>query len=359
MKTIFYFFITMSVLVGLVSCEDDSSAPKYQVKTLKGAFVVNEGVLNQNNGAISFISEEDGSIDLDLFKTVNQKEVGDVVQSFSIVDTLGFIVVNNSRKVEVVHMKDFKQVLTISNLSYPRHVVKARENVIYISNGNGLAEGNDKLIVYDYKQKKKLGEIEVGRGPEEMKKVGNKIYVANSGGWGTDNTVSVIDANTDTNLKTIEVGQTSVDLEVDKNNNVWVLSKGKMSFTSGEVSENSRLFVINTSTDEVLKTIDLNNHVISWGSNLIAMNAAGDKVILAHEGVYKIDINATTYTSEKITDGSWYGVSTNPANGDIYLLSSSKKKAFIYNASGVKLSEKTVWEYPRDVIFNSTDYTEE
>ena len=124
----------MSLLV-LTSCEKDE--PSITANNLKGMFVVCEGVYKQTT-AISPYNSESGQTTKSLYYAVSKVELGDVVQSFEIVDTLGFIVVNNSQKVTVVNMKDFKVVKTIDGFSYPRSVVRADDNSVYVSNGNGF-----------------------------------------------------------------------------------------------------------------------------------------------------------------------------------------------------------------------------
>ena len=59
----------------------------------------------------------------------------------------------------------------------------------------------------------------VGYQPEEMVIVGNKLYVANSGGYRVpnyDRTVSVIDLNTFKVIKTIDVGINLHRMELDQ-----------------------------------------------------------------------------------------------------------------------------------------------
>jgi hypothetical protein len=115
--SVIFFFAT--------SCEKINEEPLVTINNLKGMFVVCEGVCGNANGDISFYDSKTDQTTRNIFYSANGVELGDVVQSFEIVDTLGFIVVNNSRKVTVVNMKDFKTVKTINGFSYPRSVVRA------------------------------------------------------------------------------------------------------------------------------------------------------------------------------------------------------------------------------------------
>ena len=69
---------------------------------------------------------------------------------------------------------------------------------------------------------------DVGYQPEEMVVVGNKLYVANSGGYRVpnyDNTVSVIDLNTFTEIKKITVGINLHRMAIDARGNIYVSSR--------------------------------------------------------------------------------------------------------------------------------------
>ena len=72
----------------------------------------------------------------------------------------------------------------------------------------------------------------VGYQPEELVVQDGKIYVANSGGYngmsslGYDRTVSIIDLNTFTVTKTIDVGVNLFHIRNDKYGKLWVSSRG-------------------------------------------------------------------------------------------------------------------------------------
>lgn len=69
----------------------------------------------------------------------------------------------------------------------------------------------------------------MGYQPEEMVIVGNKLYVANSGGYRVpnyDNTVSVIDLETFKETKKITVAINLHRMRVDQNGLIYVTSRG-------------------------------------------------------------------------------------------------------------------------------------
>ncbi|MCT4589425.1 MAG: hypothetical protein N4A71_16490 [Carboxylicivirga sp.] len=345
-------FVFALVAILFSSCSDDDPTPSYP--SIKGDFIVSQGNFKMNNGAISLFGTE--TTDKNIYKTVNDFDLGDVVQDFEIVDTLGFIVVNNSQKLEVVRMRDFKKVVRIDDekVTYPRYVVQATENTVYIS--NGAMEGE--VLIYDFKKFELVGDIKVGVGPEMMAKVGNKMYVANSGGWGTDKTVSVIDINQGKVIKTIEVDVSSVTLKADNDKNIWVYSKGVPTIIPNEPYDiynydKAKLFKINTSTDEVISEFALPGLVGTYGSNLFAISES-DEIYFITDGVYKMSTDATEVPTSKWGQGVYFGIEVNPENGTVYGLNSITNEVEILNATDASIVKKytETKAMPHSVVFN-------
>ena len=120
--------------------------------------------------------------------------LGDILQSFNMIEHTGYLVVNNSQKVVSVDMNTFKKSGEIKGLSYPRYIHKVSATKALLSNGNGF--GGDKLYVIDLPTFKITDSITVGKGPETFATVGSNVYVCNSGAWADDSTLSVINAST-------------------------------------------------------------------------------------------------------------------------------------------------------------------
>jgi len=330
----------------LASCSEEDPSPVYPLE--KDIYVVSEGGFNANNGTIGFYNREESQSDI--FQTVNGRILGDIVQDFEIVDTLGFIVVNNSQKVEVVNMKDFSSVATIDNaaLTYPRFVEQATENTIYVSNGSMAGE----VLIFNTQSFELTGSITVGNGPEMMVKVDNKMYVANSGGWNVDNTISVIDIDAGEVVETIEVGYASVTMKADKDNNLWVYSKG------AEVDANRsptapHIYKIDTNTDEVVKDFSINKTLASWGSNLLATSADGYVYYFA-DATYKLGINDDELPTEAWSEIAYYGIDVDPELGYIYCMDGNNSGVIIYNSDATEvLTISQTGAFPRAIVFSN------
>lgn len=336
--------IVLSALL-VVSCTSDDPKPSYP--SLKGDFIVCEGAFQTNTGAIGFYNDD--VADNDIFKSVNDRALGDIVQSFEVVDTLGFIVVNNSQKIEMVRMRDFVSVGKIDDdrITYPRYVAQASESTVYITNGSNAGD----VIVYDFKNFEITGTITVGNGPEMMARVGDKMYVANSGGYGVDNTISIIDITKGEVIKTLTLDEACVALKKDKNNNVWVYSKG--SHGGIYVYSDVKLYKIDTDADAIDKTFELDGTLGTYGSNLFALAPNGDLYYLL-DGVYKMNINDTELPTEKWLETAYYGIEVNPKTGEVYCFDSATNEVIIVNSddtSEVKKYSGTAAN-PRSAYYN-------
>jgi YVTN family beta-propeller protein len=347
MKKFFKFQILFALAALLLaSCSNDDPKPEYP--SLKGDFLICEGGFGKNNGAIGFYSEEVS--DNNIFKSVNSRDLGDVVTDFEVIDTLGFIVVNNSQKVEVVRMRDFKSVETIDDqqLTYPRFVKKATENTVYISNGSMDGE----VLIYDFKQFELVGKIAVGQGPEMMVKIGSKMYVANSGGWGSDNTISVIDINTSKVISTIEVGVGTTVLKADAQNHLWAFSRG--AYDASWSLSDAKIYKISTKTDAVLKSFDIPATLTTFGTNLLAVSSNGS-VYYISDAVYKMDVDADALPTEKWLDQALYGIEVNTDNGKVYGMDANNNKVLIMDDADASIvsSYTSTAAYPSSVYFNN------
>src|SRR5208283_4147750 len=80
----------------------------------RGVYVINQGNFGFGNGEVSFYNPANNQVANNLFDSVNGFHPGDVLQSMYILDSLGFIVVNNSQRILEVKIPSFKWVRTIT-----------------------------------------------------------------------------------------------------------------------------------------------------------------------------------------------------------------------------------------------------
>ena len=312
----FNLMIVSCLIIILISCDNKEDN---EIILTSGILISNEGLFGNGDGSISYFNDGNSEIINDLFLKVNERNLGDVVQSISIAGDNAYIIVNNSQKVEVVRIKRFKSIKTIYDLSYPRFFLQVSENKGYISNGSL----NGKVYVVDLNNIEIIDSINVGFGPEIIVKSGNHAFVANSGGWGFDSTVSVIDISTNSVIQTVEVADIPVDIEIDYNGDIWVLCKGKViyDFDTYEVIEEtaSKLVQISALDYSIIYEITIGQTGDTYNPSRLAIDK-NKKVLFFTEvdGLYSINCENTNSSPSLICAKSFSGLEVDPNDEIIY-----------------------------------------
>jgi hypothetical protein len=344
---------SLVMAVTITGCELNDNPP-IAADYSRGVYVVNEGSFTQSNGSISYLDPFTGVIINGIFEAANNnRPVGDVVQSFAIArDTVGYIVVNNSSKVEVVALKTFKTLTNPITVFYPRYFMQVSDDKGYLSAGSMKGY----LYIIDLNSNIKADSIEVGYGPENMVVLNNKVYVINSGGWGLDSTISIVSIASDEVVDTINIGQVPADITLDANNNLWVYCKGYTDYVSIE-------------TDALLQKIDPATNSIVWQAKVgkaldymaspakCARSKDGSIIYyLRPNGVYAINAVNPLLQAEPLIPGGYYGLEVNPSDGNIYVFESSNfmgnGKLKIFDEDGLPVAEGIVGIGPNGAAFN-------
>ncbi len=210
-------FVLAFIIISCTKDDDKVVKGKYS----NGLFIVNEGPFQSGTGTITFFNTDSNYVQQDVFELVNNRPLGNIAQNMTIFDNKGYIAVNNAAKVEVVDAISFKSLGTITNLTNPAVFLGVSNAKGYITDWVGH------VAVVDLKSNTVSTTIPTGSGPDAMLKAGKYVYVANTGGFGIDSTITVIDFSTDKVIKTIKVGMAPTGLVADANGRIWVLCKGK------------------------------------------------------------------------------------------------------------------------------------
>lgn len=220
MKNIIFlkFSTLIMCLVIFASCRKDPEPipetretlfPAEPGATVKGMYVVNEGNMYMNKASLDYVDFTQGLYRRNIYNQANPevtKGLGDVANDIGVYGSKLYVVVNISNKIEVMDVKTAKRIKMIDLINC--RYVTFQGNKAYVSAYLGKV-GDPKaprgiVAEIDTATLQITRKIEVGRQPEEMAIVGNKLYVANSGGYSPpdyERTVSVIDINSFTEIK--------------------------------------------------------------------------------------------------------------------------------------------------------------
>ena len=245
MKNSFYLFC-LSLTFLLFSCEIDSQSPigvdsgtpskDYQ----NGFFVINEGNFDWGKATLTFIHQngiDEGRVENNIFERVNNEPLGNVGQSMTIHNGKGYIVVNNSQKIEVVNPTTLEKIATITNLHSPRYFIGINDSKAYVS-----TIYRDLIYVVDLQTNRIAREIRTSDWTEKMAKLGNYIWVTSHDAG----KVWVIDTRNDEIVHTITTPAGDKWVVADEaQNRIWILA-------AGSDTENAKL--ITSSLSEIRRT---------------------------------------------------------------------------------------------------------
>jgi hypothetical protein len=325
----------------------------------RGVYIVNEGAFMSNNGSISYFDPEKNIIINGIFESVNGRPLGDVVQSFSLVnDTMGYIVVNGSAKVEIIGLKTFKVLTEPVPVSYPRYFLQVDDHKGYLSSGN--MQGC--LYIFNIDSHTIEDSIIVGMGPENMVRLSDNVYVANSGGWGLDSTISVINIPGDEVISTITTAEIPSDLILDGDDMLWVYCKGYANYSWEPpydlISEtDAKIQKINPATGKIVWQ-GIVGKAGDYTATLPKMAISTEDALLYYlrpDGVYKINVIDPEIPVNAFINGNFYGIEVNPSDGNIYLFESSftgNGIMKIFNKRGDQISEGMVGIAPNGAVFH-------
>ena len=213
------------LLLNSCSPKEDKKLPE---PIASRVFVVNEGVFRSNNGTVSLFDPTAKTVAPDLFQGVNGtgRILGDVVQNLVVAGGRGYVVVNNSNKIEVVSLPDFRSVGVVRGLKSPRYFLAVSATRAYVTQWGKFGNTRAGIKVIDLTTNAVVDSIATGSLPERLMLAGGRVFVANAGG----NTITVVDPATSRVTFTVPVGDAPNSFALDKNARLWVLCGGQVQY---------------------------------------------------------------------------------------------------------------------------------
>lgn len=316
--------ISLMILLMLVSCMKDDELweiHKPGIQSTTALFVVNEGNFMYENASLSFYDIQNGKVYNNVFYNTNALPLGDVAQSIRIRDSLAYIVVNNSGKIQVIDTRTFEYKGKITGLTSPRHMHFISDTKAYVSDLYAR-----KISIVDPQTLEITGSIDINNGnaqfqqhnAEEMIQYGDFVF-ANC--WSYDNQILVIDSRSDEVVDSIEVLIQPACMVMDKNNKLWVLTDG--GFQGNPYGyEAPGLIRIDAEYRQVEKTIRFEKGDHPAG---MAINGTGDTLYFINRHVYRLAAIAETDPEIFIESpypggsGGYYGLIVDPATSEVYV----------------------------------------
>ena len=340
-------------------------APPEKLKGLVGFYLLNEGNMGSNKCTLDFMDLQTGIYHRNIYGEANPevpKELGDVGNDIAIYGGRLYAVINCSNKVEVMDKWTARRIgqIDIPNCRY----IKFDGGYAYVTSYAGPVVTNNPnydqigyVAKVDTATLQVMARCEVGFQPDELEIVNGRMYVANSGGYMSPNyetTVSVIDMESFTEVKRIEVAVNLHRLRADSNGMLWVSSRGDYEYTP------SQLYIIDLADEEVCGSVDV---------GVSSMCLAGDSLYILADDYSYLDngwrgaaysivdvVEQQVVCDNFIKDGTErdikmpYGISINPVNGDIYVTNATSfvdpGRLICYSKQGRKKWEVRTGDIP-------------
>lgn len=308
-------FLPLAVLFALFSCKKGPEpTPQPETKYGSGVYVLNEGPFMSGSGIVTFYGRSNQSIEHDIFMKENGVPLGNILQSATSVGGNIYFVVNNSQRIVVADANTMIQKTVITGFDSPRYLVDA---------GNGKAFVSDwvsnKVHTIDLNTNTITGSMSAGNGPNRMLLFNNILYVLNSGGFGIDSTITIINPTNDQVLDNKVVAHNPQGIQVDALNQIWVLCMGINDWSNPANNTRGKLLQINPIDFSVVKEFIFPEGM--HPGNLEINNSGTELYFLgdAYGGsVYRMNINSPTLPTTPIATGFFYGLGVDPILGDVY-----------------------------------------
>lgn len=300
-----------------------------------GIFILNEGNFGQGNGSLSFLNLDSLKIGSDIFGQANNRPLGDVPLSMLIIEKEGWIVVNNSAKIEVVNLENLKSVATIAISGSPRFMLQVSDNKLYVSNFS-----SGRIFIINIRNYQVENEILLPGSAENLVMAAGKVFAAF---WSDyyfpeleNNRLFVIDPASDTMVDSVLVGKEPNSMVVDKNGKLWVLCSG--GFLHEELPSLLRINPVNLNVEINLQFSEFN----SSPSSLCA-NGNADTLYFLNQGIFRM----------AISDNNLPDTALIPENGHLfYTLCVHPGNSFIFATDAIDYQQRgLVLRYKPDGIF--------
>ena len=346
MKHLAYYILTLLLLsacrqdVMIVPMEKSDPGGKTQKGDIVGMYLLNEGNMGSNKSSLDYLDLSDSTAHYyrNIYSERNPSAVmslGDVGNDCQIYGSRLWLVINCSNKVEVAHADDAVRIgkVDIPNCRY----VSFKDGYAYVSSYVGsVYSGSSSPLGSVYKvdtlSLQKVDSCTVGYQPEEMAIIGNRLYVANSGGYqgmtgqGYESTVSVIDLASMQEVDKIEVAPNLHHLKADKYNQLWVTARGNY------MDEQSSIYWLEPDGNGKMKVGGHLDQSVSdlciVGDSLYFYGSQWSEVSMTNTVTYGI-INVKTHqvVSTSLSDAPEiskirmpYGIIVNPIHRAFYLM---------------------------------------
>ena len=280
-----------------------------------GLFVLCEGNYMYGNASLSYYDPTAKKVENEVFARSNAFPIGDVAQSMTMHDGLGWVVVNNSGVIFAIDPATFREKRRITGFTSPRYIHFIEPGKAYVTQ-----IWDPRIYIVDPEKCIIKGYIETGMdfetgSTEMMVQIGKFVYV---NCWSYQNRLLKIDTDTDSVTAELVVGIQPSAMQKDCNGKLWVITDGGYE-GSPYGHERATLSRIDADSFKVEKTF-----YFEWGSSprSLCTNGDGSRIYWINGGIYAMNVSSGVLPQKPIIEaknGLFYSLTVDPASGDFYV----------------------------------------
>jgi len=297
-----------------------------------GIFIINEGNYNWGNASVTYLDNQTNKAVQSVFRKSNGRGLGDVAQSMKIIGNLGYVIVNNSNNIEVVSLKDFKSVKSITGLFYPRYMEVIDSNKAYVTNLLNY------ISVIDLQNNSVTGSLKTSTWTENLVLYEKHMLVTSVGDFSKPSSqrkaqIFKIDIQTDSIVDSLATGKEPVGIVIDKEKKVWILCSGGYDYF--EAASLLRIDPISFRIEKVFTFFDTKQV-----PSRLCINHTMDTLYFLKGDVFQMPISAAGTPGQPLIPSEgrrFYGLEIHPVTGNIFV---SDAKDYVQNGTAYQYDAK-------------------
>lgn len=370
------FHLLIPLILILVGCREDEVVPMPQPEKtgeaqqiqLTGFWLLNQGNMGANKASLDLYTFADALYMRNVYPALNPDvamDLGDVGNAMRSYGSKLYIVVNCSNKVEVLDLHTGRRIGQI-DIPNCRDITFSGPNA-YVTSYAGPVEVAEDYAQLGYVARidtltlRETGRSTVGYQPDGIAICGDRIFVANSGGYRVPNyerTVSILDLATLEQVKEVEVAENLCHALADRHGYIWISSRGDY------YDIPSRLYRMDAETMEVVQTFDFPVSAM-WlsGDRLLTVSASFNYDTFLLDKVFTIidTKDGKLLTRNFVSDGTEqeirvpYGVAENSETGEIYVTDArtyiNPGYIYCYSPEGQLKWKQRTGDVPSSLVF--------
>jgi DNA-binding beta-propeller fold protein YncE len=308
-----------SLLFLLIGCKRDPTAPADSSPlqaVVNGVYVLNEGDFSDPTGArLSLYDIDRGIVFRDVFESANGgRHLGNLGDDIKLFDGKAYLVMSGSENIDVISLADhvLLQSATYPGASPHDLLIDSLRDKAYVTQ-----LFSSSILVLELSTLGSMGTVQVGPNPQGMILNGDQLLVCNSG-FGSNRTISVIDATVDTVKKTLIAGDGPTEAVVAEDGKIWVACSGD---AFGSPATFGTVYVIDPSVRTVEDSLVFTENL--WGA--ISIGSDGFAYVVGVTGgsfyggpIHRIEM-ATKAVTMNFIPGTFYAMAMDEVSGDLYL----------------------------------------